>query len=197
MDFASQNLTAGQLNAIVKKLGGEQDALRFLCGELVVSTAKPALMPVWKTVKLGTKKTPDEYCKALKSAGRRIGDWGGDVLGRISCSKEEIDFDLVVMSVGDLGFKDGAKYSDICAKAVELGLKLCPAEVGPALHLQYGDQLNGEWLRIAMEAITDRYGNLSVFDVVHVGVGLWLDGHRGHPDYVWDADDRVVFGRRK
>ncbi len=32
----AQNLTAGQLNAIVKKLGGEEGALKFLRGELVV-----------------------------------------------------------------------------------------------------------------------------------------------------------------
>jgi hypothetical protein len=42
MDFASQNLTAGQLNAIVKNLGGEECALKFLRGELVV---QPAVIP--------------------------------------------------------------------------------------------------------------------------------------------------------
>ena len=35
--FASAGLTAGQLNAIVKKLGGHDSALRFLRGELTVS----------------------------------------------------------------------------------------------------------------------------------------------------------------
>lgn len=35
--FASQNLTAGQLNAIVKLLGGEEAAHKFLRHELVVS----------------------------------------------------------------------------------------------------------------------------------------------------------------
>ena len=40
MSFASQNLTAGQLNAIVKKLGGEDGAMRFLRGdsEVVIKT---------------------------------------------------------------------------------------------------------------------------------------------------------------
>ena len=42
MDFASQNLTAGQLNAIVKNLGGEEGALKFLRGELVV---QPVVLP--------------------------------------------------------------------------------------------------------------------------------------------------------
>jgi hypothetical protein len=35
--FASSDLTAGQLNAVVKKLGGHEATLRFLRGELVVS----------------------------------------------------------------------------------------------------------------------------------------------------------------
>ncbi len=72
MKYGEINL--GQVEAIINKLGGEQDALRFLRGELVVSTAKPIEMPVWKTVKLGTCKTPRAYRKALKKAGRCIGD---------------------------------------------------------------------------------------------------------------------------
>lgn len=36
-EFASASLTAGQLNAIVKKLGGSDAALKFLRGELTVS----------------------------------------------------------------------------------------------------------------------------------------------------------------
>ncbi len=43
MNFASQNLTAGQLNTIVKKLGGGDGALKFLRGELVVQPVIPEL----------------------------------------------------------------------------------------------------------------------------------------------------------
>lgn len=51
--FASQNLTAGQLNAIVKQLGGEESALRFLRGELVVSEAvEKKLLEMVMTVKM-------------------------------------------------------------------------------------------------------------------------------------------------
>ena len=42
MDFASADLTMGQMNAIVKKLGGEKAALRFLRGELMVSASPTA-----------------------------------------------------------------------------------------------------------------------------------------------------------
>jgi hypothetical protein len=36
-DFASADLTMGQMNAIVKKLGGYEASIRFLQGELIVS----------------------------------------------------------------------------------------------------------------------------------------------------------------
>ena len=151
---------------------------------------------VWRTVKLGTCKTSDEYRGALKKAGRCSGDRADVILRRISCLQEEVDLNLVVMSVGDLGFKGRAYYGDICAKAVELGLELCPAEVGPALRLQYGDQPRDEWLRIAMEAITDRHGDRCIFVVRHDGGGdLWLGAGRGHPGFVWGADHRFVFVR--
>lgn len=56
MDFASQNLTAGQLNAVVKKLGGEEGVKKFLQGlsEVVVKThvidcnADPHVPENWK-----------------------------------------------------------------------------------------------------------------------------------------------------
>lgn len=35
--FASQDLTAGELNAIVKKIGGEERARMLLRGELIVT----------------------------------------------------------------------------------------------------------------------------------------------------------------
>ena len=105
--------------------------------------------------------------------------------------------DLVVLSVGELGFKDGAHYSDICARAVEIGLELCPAEVGPALRLTYGDQPKNEWLRIATEAITDLDGYHFIFAVEHSDGELWLRGYYGHPGSFWYVVHRFVFVRRR
>jgi hypothetical protein len=122
--------------------------------------------PIWKTIKLGMCKSPDEYRKEFKQARISIGDWGNHILDRISCLQDEIEVNLVVLSVFELGFNRSAKYKDLCAKALELGLQLCPAEVGPALRLSYKDQPDGERLRIAMKAITDSYCD-SIFEVVH------------------------------
>lgn len=198
MDFASQNLTAGQLNAIVKKLGGEDGAMRFLRGEIVVAVPTPPEFSIWKTIKLGTGlKTADDFRNALKKSKNRIGDWGNDILGKpaFTASETEMDVDLVNVSVADLGFKDGAYRRDIIAKAMELGLELCPAEVGPQLRLQYADQPKGEWLVIGMEPITDSDGDLHVFSVGHGSVGRWLDGYGGGPDRFWHAGNRFVFVR--
>jgi hypothetical protein len=98
------------------------------------------------------------------------------------------------MSPDNLGFKNSALYVDICAKAVELGLELCPAEVGPALRLQYGGQTQSEWaLFIAMEAIADRIRDLNIFRVEYNGAGQWLYTSLGHPDFVYGARNRFVF----
>lgn len=196
MDFASQNLTAGQLNAIVKKLGGEEGALRFLRDELTVGVAT-RVFPIWKSIKLGLHKNDTALRDAIESAGMKIGNWGGQILRRTATATEETDVDLVVASVAELGFKKGAKYSEICARALELGLELCPAEVGPALRLAYKDQPRGEWLIIAMEAITGSGGGLDVFYVGRGVGGLWLRGSGGRPDRFWGSGGRFVFVRRK
>lgn len=195
-----KNMTLGQIEAIINKLGGKEGVEKFLRGELVVSATKPVefhICKIVKKVRLGIYKTPEAYRKALKKAGRGISDWSNNILDRITCSQEEVDLDFVVLSVGDLGFKDGARYADICAKAQELGLELCPAEVGPALRLQYGDQPSGEWLCIAMEAIDYGGDYLATFVVGNDNSDLLLGGDLCHLDYTRNASAHFVFGRRK
>ncbi|MDO8664011.1 MAG: hypothetical protein Q7K44_00445, partial [Candidatus Liptonbacteria bacterium] len=117
--------------------------------------------PLWKTIKLDTGlKTADDFRKALKQSGCKIGNWGNDILGNpaFTVSDTETEVDLVNVSVAELGFKNGAPRKDIYERAVSLGLELCPNEVGPQLRLQYTDQPKGEWLRIAMEPITGSDG---------------------------------------
>jgi hypothetical protein len=150
----------------------------------------------WKTIKLGTgHQTADDFRKALKKAGCRIGDWANDLLGKpaFTAATEETEVNLVNISVAELGFPNGATRKEIYEKAKELGLELCPAEVGPQLRLQYKDQPNGEWLLIGMEPITASDGDLEVFDVGRGDDGRWLFSLYGHPDYFWSGDSRWAF----
>lgn len=153
--------------------------------------------PTWKTIKLGNGlETAGDFRKAIMAAGMKIGDWANDILGK-TASETEQEVDLVVATPKELGFSGNATYRDICDKAIELGLELCPAEVGPQLRLQSTDQPYGEWIVMAMEPIAGSDGDLSVFHVVRDLDGLRLDACYGLPDLVWNADNRFVFVRRK
>lgn len=194
------NITLGRVEAVWNKLGGEEGVDRFLRSEVIVTEPKPADFQTWRTLKLGTGlKTADDFRKALNKIGC-IGDWADDILGKSAfmASDTESEVELVVRSVEELGFKDGATREQVYNRAKEIGLDLCPAEVGPQLRLQYKDQPKGEWLLIAMEPITGSGGGLDVFSVERNDGGRqWLSGRSGRPDYFWRGHNRWVFLRRK
>lgn len=192
------NLTAGQIDAIVKKLGGEAGAQRFLRGELAVVETGKREFPIWKTLRLGVCKNPDDYRKALESGRRRSAEWVNNFLGQpaFACAGEETDVDLVVLSVDELGFDKGALYSEICDRAVDMGLDLCPAEVGPALRLAYEEQPQGERLIVGTKPFADTGDALDLFVMEVSGGGrLWLRGDCGPSDRYWEPDRRFIFVR--
>jgi len=192
------------VNALRARNGSVDDLRRLLrepalvdeIFDLIVNGSKTAF-PIWKTITLGLHKNADEYCRALYAADFHIGIWADSILGRITFSAVVEDVNLVIRSVAELGFANGATFAQICDAAKKLGLSLCSAEVGPALREQYRDQPIGEWLVIAMEPITDSGGCLGVFVVERGGGGLWLGSACGGPGGVWFAGGRFVFGSGK
>lgn len=154
----------------------------------------------WRTVKLGTHGTVEELKNAITSAGHNISDWSKDILGKpaFTLAGEESELELVKVTARELGFSKGATRKDIYNRAIEQGLMICPAEVGPQLRLQYADQPIGEWVIIAMEPIIDSGGDPGMFSVRRDGDGeSWLNTYCGNPGSVWGADSVFVFGRRK
>ena len=133
--------------------------------------------------------------KVLKDRGFNIGNWADDILGKpaFTAATEATEIDLVKVTVAELGFKKGARRDQIYERAKELGLELCPSEVGPQLRLQYQDQPNNEWLLIGMKPIADSVGDLSVFGVKRSDSGLWLSSLWGRPGGVWNPGSRWVF----
>ncbi|MFA4999607.1 MAG: hypothetical protein WC519_02700 [Parcubacteria group bacterium] len=192
-------LTLGTVEAVVNKLGGMEGVQAFLRDELVLTKKTGQTFPLRHTIKLGTEETTDALKESLKKAGCDVSDWANDIMNQptFTLSKSENELDLVVFSLADLGFI-GARYKNICEKAKELGLQLCPLEVGPQLRLQYADQPKGEWLIIAMEPIAVSGGDLGVFGVGRGDDGeQWLNGHYGHPGSFWRSNYRFVFVRSK
>jgi len=110
---------------------------------------------IWETIKVGTYKNADELYKAVLELTRHENEMMKSIF-RIqgeSIIDLEKEINLINVSVEELGFLNGAIYGDILVKAKELGLELCPLEVGPHLYLQYRDQPEGDELRIAMEPV--------------------------------------------
>ena len=124
--------------------------------------------PIWRTLTLGAYESANAYQRALRAEGCRVSDFARGVLSRVQCAQSACDVDLVVGSVSDLGLEDYTDYRSICARVVELGFGLAPAEVGPALRLAYRDQPKGEHLHVAMEPVTnDDIAFPTIFDLHH------------------------------
>ncbi len=151
--------------------------------------------PTWKTITLGAFQDVKSLTEALEKNGFRVSDWASGILGQpaFTMAAEKTKVKLVKITVAELGFSEGATYGEICDKAQESGFHLCPAETGPQLRLQYGDQPYGEWLTVAMEPIADSDGRPSVFRVGR-GVGdRWLASDWTDSDDFWRADAQFVF----
>lgn len=132
--------------------------------------------------------------QALIQKNDYISGWGKGILEKTKFSKESQKYDLVRFTVAQLGYPNGATTDEIYTRAEELGLELCPAEVGPHLRLQYR---GNEWMMIAMKQITDRFGYPSVFHLGTNGLQLVLGGSDADPSHRWYADNRFVFCFRK
>lgn len=149
----------------------------------------------WMTVTLGIYNTPEAYLQAL--IGLMVcpdTSYAGQILQKTPISQSKVTVDLVVLTPADLGFKQKARYDAICRKALELGLLLCPAEVGPALRL-CGPR-TGEGYGIAMEPIEveGAVAPLHLFHVTNYGEDTQdLSTLRGEPHIEWETDKRFVF----
>lgn len=130
----------------------------------------------------------------LGSNGIYTSHYAEDLLDKTEFSHEGKIYNLVQFTVGQLGFPRGATTEEIYAKAEELGLELCPAEVGPQLRLQY---LGKDWKLIAMKQITGRDGVPDVFSLVSGDAGLRLDGDDARPAFGWHGINKFVFLSRK
>jgi len=138
--------------------------------------------------------SPQKAEEIIKQRNVYLSDWGSDILQKTKFSSKSEQYDLVRFTVKDLGFPNGATTDEIYKKAQDLGLELCPAEVGPHLRLQYSGK---EWMLIAMEQITDRDGDPGVFYLYQYGDQLALDGYYALPAYRWSDDSKFVFRFRK
>src|SRR3990172_7708593 len=144
-------------------------------------------------------KTGQELERELDQKNFRIYDYARYTLrsSDFTTTKNPEKIDLVRLKVRDLGFAGGATTEQIYARAAELGMDICPAEVGPHQRLKDVDQPMGTSYNIAMKQIAGRDGYPRVFYLDHSADGLWLDSHRADPQDRWNPRPVFFFRFRK
>lgn len=189
----------GPLIDLLEKVGGRDGELWLRGLNKFLRKENPWEKPeIWKTVETGTHKDVKTLCAALETSGVSTGNWATDILGKIRLAKTKQVLDLVVMSVKELGFSEGAQYQDITKAASERNLEKCSAEAAACFLLQHGSEIEPYGiLNCAMDPIKDSDGDLGLFHVRRSGGRLWLDAGYGGPDGFWSSDDRFVFVRSK
>ena len=125
----------------------------------------------------------------IESAARRM----MKVWDRTIRDPEQVD--LVRIQIGNLfGDQDFHTLDDIYQKANQLGLELCPEDVGPYLRLKLKDQpLGDNMLRIATKKENVYDQCFDIYSLYHDIDGLWLDRHLTTSTYGWNTDYEFVF----
>ena len=144
-------------------------------------------------------KTKGELEAEMKRQNIQINSYAQSMLNSkdFTTAKKAEPTDLVRLKVRDFGFNGNPTTDEIYAKAKQLGLELCPAEVGPQYRLQYTDQPTNEYLYIGMKQIADSNGDPDVFELKRGDAELWLSHNWAKPTSKWNPVCEFVFRLRK
>ena len=144
-------------------------------------------------------KDKKELERELKDRGIQVSNYAKSMMDNKDFAnlKKAEQAKLIRLTVKDLGFSNYATTDDLYKRAEDLGLELCPAEVGPHYRLQYKDQPMHEWLYIGMKQIAGSGGYPGVFGVGRDDGGLWLGYGIARPAHEWDPGVELVFRLRK
>ncbi|WP_176463548.1 helicase [Oceanobacillus manasiensis] len=125
---------------------------------------------------------------------------------KFTASNTRCTVKTVELTVMDLGFPKGATLPEIFGRVSELGLGLCPVELGPYLRLYYLNQPEGYKgkhiqpgqaptgsITIASEVIREDDEYPKGFYLRNINGVLWLRGYVADDLHVWNPEDHFVF----
>ncbi|SFC93389.1 helicase [Bacillus sp. UNCCL81] len=153
-------------------------------------------------------QTKSQLIQKLQQASISMNEYGEMLLKdeHFTISKSKYSLQTVELTVGDLGFLEGATTPQIYKKAKELNLQLCPLELGPYLRLSYLDQPEGfagnsvkqhqapsGSITIASEALSEDEDFPKGFYIRRINGVLWLRGYRADHLHVWNNDNHFIF----
>jgi hypothetical protein len=199
-EFAMADLTGGQLNAIVKKLGGYDGAMRFLRGEVVVS--EPTIewrekdgVIYFTVISDGTSGA--EWIVRLEGKGLRASDYAKQLLLSPNFKPTNgIVYEIAVLK--GMLFNDGDRITTkIRAEADNRKLLKLNPEISCLIREKFSDKeleaMGLMWIVVMHEPIKDSGGGPGLLDVNRNVNGSWLSTGYDDPDCQWDRDYGCAF----
>ncbi|WP_047985575.1 helicase [Ornithinibacillus californiensis] len=128
---------------------------------------------------------------------------------KFTTSETKYNLNTVQITVKDLGYPDGATLPQIYERAIELGLELCPLELGPFLRLAYLDQPEGDTgnnsknqapsgsITVASEIVSEDDDFPKGFYLRKINGELWLRGYIADHLHIWNPSDQFIFCQTK
>ena len=157
-----------------------------------------------RTIQIGTHRDLDSIRESLRGGNNiMIGAWAYEIFFKVPLSPSPKSLNLGFVTVGELGFHGGAKWSNILKAAQNSSsLSLCPPEVGLQLRLQYLNQPIGEKLFVAMKPIVSDGGYPMIFELSNSNSGLLINceiasSEGNYSDGQWDKNAKFVFSLSK
>lgn len=125
-------------------------------------------------------------------------------------SESKYNLNIIQLSVMDCGFSNGATMPQLYKQAKQLGLELCPLELGPYLRLEYLDQPESNSgnplqqhqapsgsITIASGIVSDDDDYPKGFYLRKLDGVLWLRGYVADDLHVWNPNDQFIFSQTK
>ena len=144
----------------------------------------------------------------LKALDVKINELGFRLLESETFKLSETRRPLVTieLTVRQLDYPQGARFSELCWRATSLGFSLCPVELGPFLRCQFLDQPEGFLGQPITEhrappmSVTIASAPLVLDDNFPKGYylrrikgELWLRGFTSSADHTYDPEDHFIF----
>lgn len=190
--FASADLTAGQLNAIVKKLGGKDGALKFLRGETSVSEPEKSWREndgvIYFTV-TSDGATGAEWIARLEKKGFRVGDYAKQlILSKGFKPTTGVTTEVAVLK--GILFEDNQRITkNIPKNAEDRKLETPNAEIACLIREKFTDEdieaMGLIWIVAMHEPIKDSDGDPGLLGADRYDDSRWLNAYCGKPDDRW------------
>ena len=167
-------------------------------------------MIMYKTINLeygGLSK--NELLMKLNDSGVLLNEFATTILSseffKVSNQKQQIT--ILVTSIKEIGFSEGATIPQIEKNLKNYGLSECPLEIAPYLRLYLKNQKE-----IKEETVNQApSGSLTIFSkplvededfpkgfyLRNLDGKLWLRGYRCSFDYIWNPNDKLIFQLNK